>query len=137
MKFEIEGGEADDARLEVQLSHDGNLMAVGRSWGKVRIYDLAAGKVQRDLEIGGGLGRILLKPDGSSLVSCGPFGPPEVWSLTDGGPGVPLTDNLPSISVARFAPGGETLALGLPDGSVFVVDPGRPEPVRLTGGHAT
>ncbi|MHC4830337.1 MAG: hypothetical protein ACYTFT_08285, partial [Planctomycetota bacterium] len=137
LELELDGGEADDAQLDVQLSHDGNLMAVGRSWGKVRIYDLAAGKLQRDLEIGGGLGRILLKPDGSSLLSYGPIGPPEVWDLTEGGPGVPLADDLPPISFARFAPGGETLALGLPDGSVVVVDPGRPEPVRLAGGHAT
>ena len=80
---ELIGPQQPIAALAVVPTMPGHLVAGGGD-GKARLWDATAGKVIREVDHGGSIAALSVRPDGSRLATAGTAPGMKLWSLADG-----------------------------------------------------
>ena len=121
-------GSADDDVFSLALSPDGATLAVGAQRGTLALYRLDAdGRPDLRWRSAAGLAgearALAFSPDGRTLLADHD-GEPTLWDVTD--PAAPIMRGalagVPDAVTAAFAPAGDVVAIGRPDGTVSLWD---------------
>jgi len=80
---ELIGTRQPIAALSVVPTMPGHLVAGGGD-GKARLWDANAGAVVREVDHGGSIAALAVRPDGSRLATAGTVPGMKLWSLADG-----------------------------------------------------
>ncbi len=110
---------------DLALSADGALLASASEDNKVKLWNVADGKLQSELPLAGVVPTgVALRADKTSLAAGGSDGNVYVWPLTPQGPGqvVKIAATAP-VRCLRFTPDGTRLAVGGADKRLRVFDP--------------
>ena len=124
------------------LTPDGRTLAVGRTDGSVRLWDVSAPErpVAVEPPLTGATGlveQLTTSPDGRTLAVSSDDGTVRLWDLAPGGPrpGPTLTGPTNYVFASAFSPDGRLLAAASADRSGYLWDLRRPgAPVAVLGG---
>ncbi|HEY2509711.1 MAG TPA: serine/threonine-protein kinase, partial [Polyangiaceae bacterium] len=135
-----ESGEAiplpglDAGTGSLAFSADGRRLVAGGMDGKVRVWDLASGKMQLLLGHVSWVERVSLSPDGTTLMTTAGEGAAWSWDLATG-QGRPFPVGVGSVSAAAYSPDGSLFAMAGDDRVVRVWElPSRS--LRVLHGHS-
>jgi eukaryotic-like serine/threonine-protein kinase len=119
------------------LSLDGSLLATGGADKKVKIWDLATGKVRFTLEGHGELiGGLAFAPDGKLLASGSADGTVRLWDPATGEAVKNLVRRRGPVRCVAFAPDGQTVAAGHANGEVVLWDVPKGSERKVLTDHA-
>ncbi|WP_255355875.1 WD40 repeat domain-containing protein [Frankia sp. CpI1-P] len=105
------------------VSPDGRWVAAGGEGRTVRLWEVATGRLRRELagHTDGVLG-VAFSPDGGLLASAAADHTVRVWLVGDGASVATLTGHQHTVRSARFSPDGAWLATAGGDGALLVWD---------------
>jgi hypothetical protein len=119
----------------VEFAPDGRLMFTAHDDGKVRVWDLDAGAISRQLSAHRGAVLALdVAADGGSLVSGGGDGTAIIWDVASGKRRLVLAGHEGAVRSVAFHPSGLYVATSGDDGTARVWDSASGDPVLVEGG---
>lgn len=114
---------------EASFSLDGSRVITQSADQQLRVWNLAAGRIETTIAGRSKVNDYALDPRGRWLAVAGQNRLAQVWDLATGeAMGAPLVHNFP-VSLVRFSPDGRRLATANVNGSVRVWDTATSEPV--------
>ncbi len=106
----------------VAFSPDGQWLAAGGWDGKVRLWNLASGRLECATLEGhsGEVHQVIFSPDGRSLASAGNEGKVRLWEVESGRDLGSLAVRTGSVRTVAFSPDGRKLAAAGSDGVIYL-----------------
>jgi RNA polymerase sigma factor (sigma-70 family) len=128
--------DGDRIPSSVAFSPDGRLLASGDMHGTIRFWDIATGKLVRQIrQAGQSAQSIAFSPDGKQLASGSMHGTVGLWDVATGKDLRPQGGHTSPVWSLALSPDGRMLASGSWDQTIRLWEPATGKEVRLLTGH--